>query len=121
VEGQMQGGAGQGIGWALHEEYVMNDDGHLLNTSFLDYRMPTTTDLPFIDTEIVEVANPGHPYGVRGIGEASIVPPPAAVANAVSHAVGERINRLPLKPSLILDLIAGRKPGRKGLQWLWVF
>ena len=83
VEGQMQGGAAQGIGWALNEEYVYDEQGRLLNASFLDYRMPTALDLPMIDTVIVEVPNPGHPYGVRGVGESPIVPPPAAIANAI--------------------------------------
>ncbi|MCH8827527.1 MAG: xanthine dehydrogenase family protein molybdopterin-binding subunit, partial [Chloroflexi bacterium] len=83
VEGQMQGGAVQGIGWALNEEYYMGDDGGMVNSSLLDYRMPTSLDLPMIDTVIVEVANPGHPFGVRGVGAVSIVPPPAAIANAI--------------------------------------
>ena len=88
VEGQMQGGSVQGIGWALNEEYFMSDEGTMLNSSFLDYRMPTSLDLPMIDTVIVEVANPGHPFGVRGVGEVSIVPPPAAIANAIYRATG---------------------------------
>ena len=74
VEGQMQGGVVQGIGWALNEEYFFNETGEMANSSFLDYRMPTSLDLPMIDTVIVEVANPGHPYGVRGVGEVPIVP-----------------------------------------------
>ena len=80
VEGQIQGGAAQGIGWALNEEYVYDAEGHMLNASFLDYRMPTALDLPMIDAVLVEVPNPGHPYGVRGVGEVPIVPPPAALA-----------------------------------------
>ena len=83
VEGQMQGGSVQGIGWGLNEEYYMSRGGHMLNSTLLDYRMPTSLDLPMIDTVIVEVANPGHPYGVRGVGEVSIVPPPGAIANAI--------------------------------------
>ena len=75
VEGQLQGGAAQGIGWALNEEYVYDERGRLLNGSLLDYRMPTALDLPMIDTVIVEVPNPGHPYGVRGVGESPILPP----------------------------------------------
>ena len=91
VEGQMQGGAVQGVGWALNEECFIDDQGRMANSSFLDYRMPTSLDLPMIDTVTAEVANPGHPYGVRGVGEVPIVPPLAAVANAVSHATGVRI------------------------------
>ena len=81
VEGQMQGGAAQGIGWALNEEYFFNGQGQMTNSSFLDYRMPISLDLPMIDTVIVEVANPIHPYGVCGAGETPIVPPLAAIAN----------------------------------------
>ena len=84
VEGQMQGGAAQGIGWALNEEYIFNDDGVMENPGFLDYRIPVASDLPMIETEIVEVPNPSHPYGVRGVGETPIVAPLAACSNAVS-------------------------------------
>jgi CO/xanthine dehydrogenase Mo-binding subunit len=105
VEGQMQGGSVQGIGWALNEEYYMSADGAMLNSSLLDYRMPTALDLPMIDTAIVEVANPGHPFGVRGVGEANIVPPPAAIANAIYHAVGVRMRRLPMNPPAVMEAI----------------
>ena len=102
VEGQMQGGAAQGIGWALNEEYVFNDDGVMENAGFLDYRIPVASDLPMIDTEIVEVPNPSHPYGVRGVGETPIVAPLAACSNAVSRALGQRLTDLPLSPPNIL-------------------
>ena len=105
VEGQIQGGAAQGIGWALNEEYYLNDQGQMMNSSFLDYRMPTSLDLPMIDTVIVEVANPGHPYGVRGTGEMPIVPPMAAIANAIHDAVGVRMTRLPMSPGNILEAL----------------
>jgi CO/xanthine dehydrogenase Mo-binding subunit len=98
VEGQMQGGVVQGIGWALNEEYLYNDKGVMTNASYLDYRMPTCLDLPMIDTVLVEVANPGHPYGVRGVGEVPIVPPPGAIANAIHRAVGVRMRQLPMSP-----------------------
>ena len=103
VEGQMQGGAVQGIGWALNEEYFFDDSGKMMNPTFLDYRMPISLDLPMIDTVIVEVANPGHPYGVRGVGEVAIVPPMAAVGNAVSAATGNRMRSLPITPGKILE------------------
>ena len=103
VEGQIQGGAVQGIGWALNEEFVYNKDGDMVNASFLDYRMPTTLDLPMIDTVLVEVPNPGHPYGVRGVGEVPIVPPPAAIANAVYRATGKRMKNLPMSPTYVLS------------------
>ncbi len=102
VEGQMQGGAAQGIGWALNEEYIYDDEGVLENPGFLDYRIPVASDLPMIDTEIVEVPNPSHPYGVRGVGETPIVAPLAACSNAASRAVGQRITDLPLSPPNIL-------------------
>ena len=105
VEGQMQGGAAQGIGWALNEEYIYDDDGVLDNPGFLDYRVPVASDLPMIDTHIVEVPNPNHPYGVRGCGETPIVAPLAAVGNAVSRAIGIRMTELPLSPPKVLAAI----------------
>ena len=103
VEGQMQGGSVQGIGWALNEEYYYSEDGRMNNSSFLDYRMPTSLDLPMIDTVIVEVANPGHPYGARGVGEANIVSPQAAVANAIHDASGLRMTALPINPAAVME------------------
>ena len=103
VEGQMQGGVVQGIGWALNEEYYYGEDGRMENASFLDYRMPTSLDLPMIDTIIVEVPNPGHPYGVRGVGEVPIVPPLAAIANAVHDATGHRFTELPISPRRVVE------------------
>ena len=105
VEGQMQGGAVQGIGWALNEEYVYGADGRLMNPGFLDYRVPVASDLPPIDTLILEIPNPGHPYGVRGVGETSIVPPLAALANAVSRSAGVRMRHLPMSPPRVLAAI----------------
>ena len=105
VEGQIQGGAVQGIGWALNEEYYTNDQGHMVNSSFLDYRMPTSLDLPMIDTCIVEVDNPNHPYGVRGVGEVPIVPPMAAIANAIYDAIGVRLTVLPMNPGNVLEAL----------------
>ena len=105
VEGQMQGGTAQGIGWGLNEEYYMNDRGDMVNSTFLDYRMPVANDLPMIDTVIVEVANPGHPFGVRGVGEVNIVPPPAALANAINQAIGVRMTRLPMNPHTVMETV----------------
>jgi CO/xanthine dehydrogenase Mo-binding subunit len=101
----MQGGSVQGIGWALNEEYFMNDKGVMDNSTLLDYRMPIALDLPMIDTVIVEVANPSHPYGVRGVGEVSIVPPPPAVANALHGALGVRMWRLPMNPAAVMEAV----------------
>ena len=108
VEGQLQGGAVQGIGWALNEEYYFDDAGRMLNSSFLDYRMPISLDVPMIDTVLIEVANPGHPYGVRGVGEACIVPPMAAVANAISDAIGVRMTELPMSPAKIVAALENK-------------
>jgi len=102
VEGQYQGGAAQGIGWALNEEYVYGADGRLQNAGYLDYRVPICSDLPMIDTQILEIPNPNHPYGVRGVGETSIVPPLAAISIAVSNATGVRLNHIPMSPPRIL-------------------
>ncbi len=108
VEGQMQGGAAQGIGWALNEEYFFDAKDQMRNASFLDYRMPTCLDLPMIDTIIVEVPNPSHPYGVRGVGETPIVPPPATIANAIHAAVGTRMTQLPMSPPALWKALSER-------------
>jgi len=109
VESQMQGGVAQGVGWALNEEYLYDENGRLVNTSWLDYRMPVTLDLPMIDTIIVEVPNPGHPYGVRGVGEVPIVPPPAALANAIHNAIGVRMDVLPMTPARVISALNEQK------------
>ena len=105
VEGQMQGGVVQGIGWALNEEYIHDTEGVMENPSFLDYRMPVASDLPMIDCAIVEVPNPAHPYGVRGVGEVGIVPPMAAVGNAIHDAVDVRMTELPMSPIKVLEAL----------------
>lgn len=109
VEGQIQGGVAQGIGWGLNEEYFYDAAGTMRNATFLDYRIPTCYDLPMIETIIVEVPNPGHPYGVRGVGEVPIVPPPAALANAIYRAVGVRMRQLPMSPPKILHELLAKK------------
>jgi xanthine dehydrogenase molybdenum-binding subunit len=108
VEGQMQGGTAQGVGWALNEEYVYDAKGNLRNTGFLDYRMPTCLDLPLIETIVVEVPGPDNPMGIRGVGEVSIVPPPAAVANAIYRAVGVRMEELPMSPPRLLKALKSK-------------
>ena len=105
VEGQMQGGAVQAIGWALNEEYIYNKNGHVDNPGFLDYRMPVASDMPMIDTHIIEIPNPKHPQGVRGVGEVPLVPGLAAVRNAIHDAVGVRFNDLPMSPPVVLDAL----------------
>lgn len=105
VEGQIQGGAVQGIGWALNEGYVYNAEGLMENAGFLDYRVPVCSDLPMIEAVMVEKPNPDHPYGVKGVGEVPIVPPLAAVANAASRAAGVRLRDLPLAPDRVFAAI----------------
>ena len=110
VEGQIQGGAVQGIGWALNEEYIYDDRGRLENPGFLDYRMPVASDLPMIEAVLVEVPNPAHPYGVKGVGEVNICPPMAAIANAIEDAVGVRMTGLPMSPPRLLESIDANRP-----------
>jgi CO/xanthine dehydrogenase Mo-binding subunit len=105
VEGQIQGGVTQGIGWALNEEYIYDKDGRLENPGFLDYRIPVASDLPMIDAVMVENPNPRHPFGARGVGEVPIVPPMAAVANAIADAAGIRLRDLPMSPPRVLEAL----------------
>ena len=105
VEGQFQGGAVQGIGWALNEEYIFGEDGKMQNPGFLDYRMPVASDVPNIDTVIVEVPNPKHPFGLRGVGEVPVVPTMAAIANAIGNCIGIRPRSLPMSPPRLLALM----------------
>ena len=105
VEGQVQGGIAQGIGWALNEEYFFDDAGRMLNSSYLDYRMPTSLDLPELEMILIQIPNPGHPYGVRGVGEIAIVPPIPALANAIHDAVGVRMQSLPMSPPTVMKAI----------------
>jgi CO/xanthine dehydrogenase Mo-binding subunit len=114
VEGQYQGGAVQGIGWALNEEYYYGEDGRLQNPSFLDYRMPVASDVPMIGTEIVEVPNPRHPYGLRGVGEVPVVPTMAAIANAIGQCIGVRPSSLPMSPPKLLKLIEEARAKKSG-------
>ena len=105
VEGQIQGGVVQGIGWALNEEYIYDKDGHLTNAGFLDYRVPVASDCPMIEPVVVEVPNPSHPFGVKGVGEVNIVPPMAAIANAIENAIHRRMTELPMSPPKLLEAI----------------
>jgi CO/xanthine dehydrogenase Mo-binding subunit len=103
VQGQMRGGVAQGIGWALYEGYEYDEEGRLLNPSLLDNKLPTALDVPHIETIIVEVPSRHHPYGARGVGEMPIVPPPAAIANAIAAATGARLQSLPMTPARLLE------------------
>jgi CO/xanthine dehydrogenase Mo-binding subunit len=109
VEGQIQGGVVQGIGWALNEEYIYNDKGLLDNAGFLDYRCPVASDLPMIETILVEVPNPVHPFGAKGVGEVNICPPMAAIANAIDSATHARMTHLPMSPPRVLATLSAGK------------
>jgi CO/xanthine dehydrogenase Mo-binding subunit len=106
VEGQIQGGVAQGVGWALNEEFIYDKNGRLDNAGFLDYRMPVASDLPTIDAVMVEIPNPDHPYGVKGVGEIPLVPPLAAIANAIANATGKRLYELPMSPPKVLKALS---------------
>lgn len=108
-EGQIQGGVVQGIGWALNEEYIYDKNGRLSNPGFLDYRIPVASDVPMIEAVMVEVPNPNHPFGVKGVGEANIIPPMAAIANAINNAIGRRLTELPMSPPRVLAAIDAGK------------
>ncbi len=111
VEGQIQGGVVQGIGWALNEEYIYGEDGRLQNAGFLDYRVPVASDVPMVEAVMVEKPNPNHKYGVKGVGEVNICPPMAAIANAIEDATGVRMQSLPMSPPrLLAALDAARLP-----------
>jgi CO/xanthine dehydrogenase Mo-binding subunit len=116
VEGQIQGGVTQGIGWALNEEYIYDKNGRLDNPGFLDYRVPVASDLPMIEAVLVENANPRHPFGARGVGEVPIVPPMAAVANAIADAIGVRMRDLPMSPPRLRAAIDAQEPVRKAAE-----
>jgi CO/xanthine dehydrogenase Mo-binding subunit len=116
VEGQIQGGVTQGIGWALNEEYIYDKDGRLENPGFLDYRVPVASDLPMIEAVMIENANPRHPFGARGVGEVPIVPPMAAVGNAIAAAIGVRVRDLPMSPPRLRAALDAHEPVRKAAE-----
>jgi CO/xanthine dehydrogenase Mo-binding subunit len=108
VEGQIEGSVVQGLGWALMEGFDYGPDGRLRNASLLDYRMPTALDVPPIECVIIETPVPNVPYGVRGVGEVPIVPPAAAVANAIARATGVRVLHMPMTPERVLRALQSR-------------
>ena len=116
VEGQIQGGVTQGVGWALNEEYIYDKDGRLENPGFLDYRCPVASDMPMIEAVMVEVPNPRHPFGARGVGEVPIVPPMAAVANAIAAATGVRMRDLPMSPPRLRAALDAQEPLRRAAE-----
>jgi CO/xanthine dehydrogenase Mo-binding subunit len=98
---QVEGGLAMGIGAALHEELVVDDQGKVRNSSFLDYHLVTSLDMPEMKTIIVECPEPDGPYGAKGLGEPGLAPTPAAIGNAVANALGIRIYDLPLTPERV--------------------
>ncbi|MCY4060760.1 MAG: xanthine dehydrogenase family protein molybdopterin-binding subunit [Chloroflexi bacterium] len=108
VEGQMQGGAVQGVGWALYEEMRYDDDGQLLSGSWMDYAMPDAVQASPIQTQIVEVPSISGPFGARGVGEPPVIPTVAAIANAVAHATGVRMTQTPMTAPRVLEALEGR-------------
>jgi len=112
VEGQIQGGAVQGIGWSLYEYYHYDENAILRNPSLLDYRMPTALDLPMIETVLTEVPASEGPYGARGVGEVPIVPPPGAIANAIYQATGVRMTKLPMTPENVFWALKDKEKGK---------
>ncbi|MCH8871039.1 MAG: xanthine dehydrogenase family protein molybdopterin-binding subunit [Chloroflexi bacterium] len=112
VQGQMQGGATQGIGWALSEGYDYDESGNLENATLLDYRLPTTLDVPFIGAEIAEFPSGDHPLGIRAVGQVPIVPAAGALANAIHDAVGVRISELPMKPETVFKAMMASRDAR---------
>ena len=108
VEGQMRGAAAQGIGWALYEALIHDDEGQLLTGSFLDYALPRSVHIPDIDTLIVEVPAPDGPFGAKGIGEAPVIPAGAAIASAIAAAGGPRLRELPMTPQRVWAALRDR-------------
>ena len=111
VEGQMRGGAAQGIGWALYEQLIHDSEGQLVTGSLLDYVVPRATDIPDIDTLIVEVPAPDGPFGAKGIGEASVIAVGGAIANAIVAAGGPRMRELPMTPRRVWEAWQGQATG----------
>ncbi len=105
VEGQIEGAVAQGIGYTLYEELEFDENGHLTNPSFIDYHIPTSEEVPEIETEIVKTYEPSGPYGAKSVGEIGMVPPAPAIANAVYDAVGKRFRELPITPDKVLEKI----------------
>jgi CO/xanthine dehydrogenase Mo-binding subunit len=104
VEGQMHGGAVQGIGWSLTEELHI-EDGVIQNPNFALYKLPTTLEVPQIRTEILEFASADGPYGAKGVGEPPVIVPPGAIANAIADAIGKPIQQAPFTPERVFRAI----------------
>jgi CO/xanthine dehydrogenase Mo-binding subunit len=106
VEGQMQGGAVQGVGWGLYERMEYDDSGTPTTASLMDYVIPKASQSPSLDTVLVEVPSKAGPYGAKGVGEPPVIPGAAALANAVADACGARVTELPLTPERVRRAIS---------------
>ncbi|MFH0883557.1 MAG: molybdopterin cofactor-binding domain-containing protein, partial [bacterium] len=104
IEGQVEGGTAQGIGWALIEHFQM-DGGRVVTSNLSTYLLPSCLDVAEVETIIVEEPDPNGPWGAKGIGEPAIIPTGAAIANAVSHALGVQIHELPITPERVLNAL----------------
>jgi xanthine dehydrogenase molybdenum-binding subunit len=109
IEGQIQGAVVQGIGWSLMEGYSF-DNGIILNDNLMDYRLPTASDVPMIDANIIEVASKNGVYGLRHVGEPPMIPTLAAITNAVYAATGVRFNELPMNPEAVYNGLNPSQP-----------
>jgi len=113
IEGQVEGGIAQGMGYCLMEELKVAD-GRVLNPTFTDYKLCTTTDLPELNLSFIETHDPFGPHGAKGIGESPMIPVAAAIANAVYHATGVRITELPLTPERVLTRLQQSRGADQG-------
>jgi CO/xanthine dehydrogenase Mo-binding subunit len=110
IEGQVEGGIAQGIGYCLLEELKV-EGGRVLNPTFTDYKLCTTTDLPELDVSFVQTHDPAGPFGAKGIGESPMIPVAAAIANAVYNATGVRMTELPLTPERVSTKLREKRHG----------
>jgi CO/xanthine dehydrogenase Mo-binding subunit len=113
IDGQIHGAVAQGIGWALSEALIFDEDGQLVTGSFMDYALPHAEDVPPIDTDIHEYPSAHGPFGAKGVGEMPVVPPAAAIANAIANATGARPTQLPMTPERIWRALAERDGQRR--------
>jgi CO/xanthine dehydrogenase Mo-binding subunit len=107
VDGQIHGGVAQGIGGALYERMAYDHDGQLRNASFMDFLMPYATEIPHVRTDHHETPSPLNPLGIKGAGEAGVIPGAAVIAAAISDATGMQITRMPLGPDELFALLHG--------------
>ena len=105
VEGQIHGGVAQGIGGALYERIAYGEEGQILNASFMDFLMVTSAEMPRVEQVHTETPSPSNPLGIKGVGEAGTIPVSAAVANALSDALGVPVDRMPVMPEEVLELL----------------